>query len=335
MNSDSLLLISRFEKTFAGKSLPRSLHGFRLRGLLAIIVGLVSLGEVVSADEVHLPPVNLGDTSFEDGIAFPGWIAEEIVDYYYAGQVNDNNGDKVPGSNKFISLSATTHVAYLSRLRLLDAFYGAEFLIPLADVESDANPGQNYRTQGVGDLTVSPFVVEWNNHKLFGKPYFHRLDLALVLPTGQYNRNQPINIGNNLVSVNPYYALTYVPTDKLELSARLHYLWNSRNDQPFIGLGANTTQPGQAFHANFAASYRIFPELRLGFNGYVLQQITDDLVNGHTQPNSQERVFALGPGIEWSSRAGGISIYINSYFETGVENRAAGTKVVFRVSKVF
>jgi hypothetical protein len=336
MNSDSapLLFIFGRGKAFAGKSL-QSFYAFTVWGVLAIIVGLTSFGEAASADEVHLPPVNLGDTSFEDGIGFPGWMAEEIVDYYYAGQVNDNNGEKIPGSNKFITFSATTHLAYLSRLRLLGAWYGAEFLIPLADVESDVNPGQDHRVQGVGDLTVSPFVLEWNDHKLFGKPYFHRLDLPVVLPTGQYDRNQPINIGGNLISVNPYYAFTYIPTDKLELSARLHYLWNSRNDRPFTGLGANTIQPGQAFHANFAASYRIFPELRLGFNGYVLQQITDDKVNGRSQPNSRERVFALGPGIEWSSRAAGISIYINSYLETGVENRPAGTKVVFRVSKVF
>jgi hypothetical protein len=339
MDSEStpFVLVSMFDTTFGRKSLTQSLCGFTLLGPLVIIVGLGmgSYGETASAGEVHLPPVNLGDTSFEDGIAFPGWLSEEIIDYYYAGQVNDSSGEKLPGSNKFIALSALTHVAFISNLRLFDGFYAAEFLIPVADVESDANPGQNYRTQGVGDLTVSPFALQWNDHKLFGKPYFHRLDFDVVLPTGQYNRNQPVNIGNNVVSVNPYYAFTYIPTDKLELSARLHYLWNSQNDEPFAGLGVNTIQPGQAFHANLAASYKILPELRLGFNGYGLQQVTEDQVNGRSQPNSEERVFGIGPGIEWHSRAGGIWVYINSYFETGVENRPPGTSVVFRVTKVF
>ena len=113
-------------------------------GLLVMSLNLMGFASTASADEVHLPPINLGDTSFEDGIGFPGWMAEEIVGYYYAGQVNDNNGEKIPGSNKFITLSATTHIVYLSRLRWLGAWYGAEFLIPLADVESDANPGQNH-----------------------------------------------------------------------------------------------------------------------------------------------------------------------------------------------
>jgi hypothetical protein len=325
------------QQTFGRKSLTQSLCDFTLRGALAIIVGLGmgSYRETASAGEVHLPPVNLGDTSFEDGIAFPGWLAEEIFGYYYAGQINDSSGEKLPGSNKFTTVSAITHVAFVSKLRLLGGFYAAEFLIPLADVESDSNPGQTYRTHGVGDLTVSPFALQWNDQKLFGKPYFQRFVFDVVLPTGQYDRNQPINIGNNVVSLNPYYAFTYIPTEKFELSVRLHYLWNSQNDQPFTGLGANTIQPGQAFHANFAASYQILPELRLGFNGYALQQVTEDRVNGRSQPNSEERAFGIGPGIVWHNQAGGIWIYINSYFETGVENRPEGTSVIFRVTKAF
>lgn len=339
MNPDPplLTLTRRVGETIAGKSPKQLLLGFTLRGLLGASVGLglISFSKAAPAGEVQLPPVNLGETSFEDGIAYPGWIGEEIVNYYHAGQANDSNGEKLPGSNKLTTFSATTHLAFLSKLRLLGGYYGAEFLIPLAHVESDANPGQNFRTQGIGDLTVSPFVLQWNDQKLFGKPFFHRLDLAVVLPTGQYDHNQPINIGNHIVSVNPYYSFTYYLTDKLELSARLHYLWNSQNDEPFAGLGANSIQPGQAFHANFAVSYGILPDLRLGLNGYGLQQFTEDQVNGHGQPNSEERVLGIGPGLEWASRAAGISIYINSYFEFGAENRTEGTSVVFRVSKFF
>lgn len=66
---------------------------------LTIVVWIVlifSAGHVLAAD-IPLPPVNLGDTSFEDGIAFPGWLVEETFDYYHAGQLNDHQGDKIPG----------------------------------------------------------------------------------------------------------------------------------------------------------------------------------------------------------------------------------------------
>jgi hypothetical protein len=142
-----------------------------------------------------------------------------------------------------------------------------------------------------------------------------------------------VNIGNNLVSINPYYAFTIRPTDKIEFSARLRYLWNSENDEPFTGLGANDIQPGQAFHANFAASYNLIKGVRFGINGYALQQLTADKVDGHGQANSKERVFGIGPGVKWSGK--GVSLYLNSYFETGAENRPEGIKVVLRFSKAF
>ena len=305
------------------------------RKTLAILVGigLIFCAGHAPAADVALPPVNLGDTSFQDGIAFPGWLVEETIDYYHAGHFNDSNGTKIPGSNKLTSVSATTHVAYISNFRLLGGFYGAEILLPLADVDADTSFGPNDREQGVGDLIVSPFILQWTDHKLFGMPYFHRFVFDITLPTGAYDRNRAVNTGSNMVSINPYYAFTIMPTDRLELSARLHYLWNSENDRPFVGSGAGTIQPGQAFHANYAASYELIKGVRLGVNGYVLQQLTEDKVDGRSQTDSKERVFGIGPGIQLSGS--GISLYLNSYFEFGAENRPEGTKVVFRLSKVF
>jgi len=300
--------------------------------ILACIWLIFAAGHVLAAD-IPLPPVNLGDTSFEDGIAFPGWLAEETFGYYHAGQFNDHQGDKIPGSNKLTSVSATTHLAYISNLRLLDGFYGAEVLLPLADLDMNTSFGPKDRERGVGDLIISPFILQWTDHKLFGMPYFHRFVFNVTLPAGKYDRNRPVNIGSNLVSINPYYAFTIMPTDKCELSGRLHYLWNSENDDPFVGLGAGNVQPGQAFHANYAASYEVVKGVRLGINGYALQQLTEDKIDGHSQANSEERVFGIGPGIKWSGN--GLSLYLNSYFETGAENRPEGTKVVFRLSKVF
>lgn len=306
---------------------------FRNRFSAIIFALILGAGTAAHADPVQLPPVNLGDTSFQDGIAFPGWLVEVTIGYYHAGRFNDHQGNKIPGSNRLTAVSATTHVAYLSNLRLLGGFYGAEILLPLADVDMDTSFGPKDRERGVGDLIVSPFILQWTDHKLFSMPYFHRFVFAVTLPTGEYDRNRAVSAGSNMVSINPYYAFTIMPTDRLELSARLHYLWNSENDEPFVGLGARTIQPGQAFHANYAASYELFKGVRLGVNGYALQQLTADKVDGRSQANSEERVFGIGPGIQLSGN--GVSLYLNSYFETGAENRPEGTKAVFRLSKVF
>jgi len=260
-------------------------------------------------------------------------LVEETIGYYHAGQINDRHGNSVPGSNKVTTMSATTHLAYLTNYRLLGGYYGAELLLPLADVDVNASSGPKERERGIGDLIVSPFMLQWTDHKLFGMPYFHRFVVDLTLPTGAYDRTHAVNAGSNLFSVNPYYAFTIMPTDKLEFSARLHYLWNSENDRPFVGLGAGNVQPGQAFHANYAASYEVTKGVRLGINGYALQQLTADKVDGHNLSGSEERVFGIGPGIQFSGN--GLSLFINGYVETGAENRPEGAKVAFRLSKPF
>ena len=90
-------------------------------------------------------------------------------------------------------------------------------------------------------------------------------------------------------------------------------------------------QPGQAFHINYATSYELFKNVRLGFNGYWLQQLTNHEINGVGVPNSKERTVGLGPGIQFGG--GTIWFRLNGYVETDVRNRPSGVRVTFRISK--
>lgn len=306
-------------------------------GFLALSFLSLAGSTIVNAGPVSLPPVNLGQTSFEDGVANPGWFFEETMEYYHAGQFNDSGGAKVPGQNDLTTAAAITHLAYFSTYKLLGGYIGAEALVPLVDANLDASFQPHNHEQGLGDLIISPFMLQWNDGKLFGTPFFQRFDVDLVVPTGKYNSDRALNIGNNIVSVNPYYAFTVFPNSKLELSARLHYLWNSQNDSPYEGLHAGSIQPGQAFHANVAASYELLKRLRFGISGYALQQLTDDKINGNNIANSEERVFGIGPGLSYNQDNSRDKLWItlNSYFETGVENRPQGIEVVLRISLGF
>ena len=90
-------------------------------------------------------------------------------------------------------------------------------------------------------------------------------------------------------------------------------------------------QPGQVFHINYATSYELFKNVRLGFNGYWLQQLTNHEINGVAVPNSKERTVGLGPGIQLGGQ--GIWFRVNSYIETDVGNRPSGVKDTVRISK--
>ena len=310
-------------------------QGKALRVVLFIVAAaaFLALAGESHAVDIPLPPVNLGDTNFQDAIAYPGWLVEELFTYYRANQFNDYQGKERPGSNRLTAMSAVTHVAWISNFKLLGGFYGAEILVPLAQLDFKTEFGPKDRDHGLGDISVSPFFIQWPEYKFFDMLFFQRLDLLFKLPTGDYSRHSAVNIGSNVYSFNPYYTFTLVPTSRLEFSSRLYYLWNSENDEPFYRFRANNSQPGQAFHVNCAASYEILKDLRLGVAGYALYQITDDKVDGDDQVHSRERVFGVGPGLKYKIDT--WSMYLNSYYEFGAENRPEGVKFAFRISKVF
>jgi hypothetical protein len=279
--------------------------------------------------QVHLPTVNLGLTNFEDGFATPGWFLQEFPDYYHADELKDSQGNAVPGFGHLTAFSTTTHIVYVSQRQFLGGWLAAEVLQPWADLDVRAS-GTSSKVHGLGDLTVGA-GLQWAPTQIGPGVFVHRFIVDVGVPTGQYNDRQPVNVGNNFVVLDPYYALTY-EVGKVEVSARLHYLWNSVNHEPFVGLGADTVQPGQAFHMNYSASYEVVPHVRIGFNGYWLQQTTDDKVNDIGVPHSLERTVGLGGGIQYFSGRD-FWIHLNAYEETDVRNRAQGATVTLRFSK--
>lgn len=279
--------------------------------------------------QVQLPGVNLGDTNFEDGIALPGWILEEFPDVYVSGELHDGCGNIVPGTNRLTADVSFTHVAFVSNQGVLGGFLAGEILQPLADLDVQLANGASSRVRGFGDMFFGP-GIQWTPKKIGGGILAHRFVFIVSVPTGTYSDKRAVNISNHFVFVNPYYAITY-ERKKAEVSARAHYLWNSANNDPFFGLGIRNMQPGQAFHINYATSYEVVRNIRLGFNGYWLQQLTEDRINDVVVPNSKERTVGLGPGLQLNERD--IWFRLNAYMETDVRDRPSGIRVTFRISK--
>lgn len=307
-------------------------RAFLVRAMFAIsAVFMCGVTAAPLTAQVQLPAVNLGDTNFEDGFAGAGFLLEEFPDVYTAGTLKDNNGATVPGSNTQTAIVTTSHIAYISHKRLFGALIGGEILSPIVDVQVKLANGTDATERGFADPVLGPFGLQWVPKKMGHGVFVQRAIFDLTVPLGKYSDQRPVNIGNHLVTINPYYAFTYEDRSRWEVSARFHYLWNSTNTDPFVGFGIRNLQPGQAFHTNYATSYEVLKGVRLGFNGYWLQQLTDHRINGDNVPNSKERTVGLGPGVQF----GGNNLWfrVNSYIETDVRNRPAGVRVTFRISK--
>jgi hypothetical protein len=272
------------------------------------------------------PGVNLGDTSFLDGVAGPGWLAEQIGDVYHATEIADSSGrttNAVPAIN---AITGLTHIAWLSNRQIFHAWYGAEVLV----LSGYVHAGNQGSAAGLADLIVSPLNLQWKEWKIGRVRMQQRVVFDFFLPTGEYQRSSPVNLSSHTFEVNPYYAITVFPAKRWETSWRIHYLWNSVNHSPPLATGLRSTQAGQAVFFCATLARELPHRIWFGANGYYLKQITNPSVNGVQLADSPEQVGAIGPGAMWD--LGHFFLYANFYHEVGAVNRPQGDKLVLRVS---
>lgn len=295
------------------------------------------------------PPVNTGGTTFMDGFGHPRGWGFAYINYarlYMASSIKDSNGNDVPvfRDPRLTIFTDLNQFLYTFKTDGWFAHPGAYVLVPIVSMHSSfgaGGPALQDNGFGLGDTEIGAYL-QFDPVMSEGRPVFvHRLNMAVIAPTGKYDSSKQINPGMHMVSLTPSWAATVLPLPRFEISTRLHYLYNFANNDP--GGGLDSIRPGQAIHDNFAASYEILPfnpqrtaawSLRAGLNGYYFKQITDTEVNGVKQPNSREQVLAVGPGVMWVA-TGDDCFFFNAYFETAVQNRFAGNLFQVRWAHAF
>ncbi|MBM3858560.1 MAG: phenol degradation protein meta [Verrucomicrobia bacterium] len=297
-------------------------------------VAVCALSLMLSSVRAYdLPFLNLGFTSFLDGAppAGPGFYFQNYFMYYHADKFANADGNSFPTAPKVDIVANLFQGLYVSNQKVfLGGKWGMDLIVPVANFSLDSKiPGLSANNFGIGDILIGPFL-QWD--PIMGKngPIFmHRFEFQMLLPTGNYDRNEAINQGSNVFSINPYWAATLFLTPKWTTSWRIHYLWNDENTEP-NEPGCSKVQAGQAIHLNFATEYEVIEKrLRLGINGYYLKQITDTKVDGNNSPNRREEVIGIGPGLLYSFSQND-HIFFNFYQELGAVNRTEGQRFIFR-----
>lgn len=292
-------------------------------GLLA--VSLIVFCLAAPAYALNEPAVNLGFTNFLDGASRgPGWYWTEYV------QIIDSENIKGPDGRDLIKdvdlrgLINLNQIIYQSSVSFWGGTPGIDIIIPLADLDIDFPLDAE---DGVGDILVGPFM-QWGPHTLFGRTFFHRFELQVIAPTGEHDHTEDdLNPGSDVWSINPYYTFTCFITPKLTTSLRFHYLWNSKDDH--AGLLPDI-QAGQAIHFNYSVAYALTDTFRLGVSGYYLNQFEDDEFDGTDRADSEEEVFAIGPGIVWQINED-LTFMGSVNFEDEAENRPEGVRSTLRL----
>jgi hypothetical protein len=280
--------------------------------------------------------INLGGTSFYDGFAGPSGLSHlTYLKFSTARSIRDNTGKENGAFDnpKINIITLINQLSYYSPNTIGGgAHLGWSLLVPIVSLDGDfGDNGAKLQDNGtgLGDIVVGPQIQFDPIVNALGRPVFvQRLAFDTILPTGKYDKHKDLNPGSNFFSLNPYWAATWMPAPRWEVSWRLHYLYNFKNNDPasssaqlFEGQPVRDTQAGQSAWANFTASYEVFPSVSVGINGYYFRQLSDDEVNGNRLSDSREKVLGIGPGLFWKI-SDGQGFWLNTYKETGVENRA-------------
>jgi hypothetical protein len=331
--------------------------------ILISVMTVIALGlvprEALAANQ-EPAGLNLGSTSFFDGFGRneEGFTYLVYAQYAAARSIMGNDGKALPffTEPKIDAFVLVNQLAYTLPEKLFEdrAHLGVNFIVPFVAFGTSfivRPPGVVALTHtgpGLGDLTFGPFM-QFRPVMAGGRPVFsQRVEIDVIAPTGKYDPYKDISQGSGFTSLNPSWAATVLPLPHLEISARLNYLYNFKNDRPAIGSKlyalsmpppVKDAQAGQAGWVNFAASYEILPTFHLGVNGYYFQQFNLDLYEmqdgssgsgGGRGPASGERnfydtgkasFFGIGPGLLWEAGPHD-RLFANVYFQTLVHNRA-------------
>lgn len=301
----------------------------RLLKVLGVSVG-VGLG-FSSVWGFSQPPLNLGVTTFLDGGAPQGLYFLNYSIFVNGNTPMDGNGNEIPGGGHVNVLTQLEQFYYHSSLRVLGGDAAFMVAVPLVAVTAKGDLGGlplAGDTAGLGDLVVAP-ALHWDGHTLLGSPVFYRMEFALTLPTGRYQKDGLIDAGSNLTTFEPYASVMWLFRPKWETSWRFFYAMHSENHDAPQG----NVQPGQAFHLNYAVSREVLPKWRLGVAGYYLQQVTEDKVNGVKVDNSEERVVSAGPGFVYMGQ--GLTAMFSYPMEFSVENRFKGSRATLQLIHKF
>jgi hypothetical protein len=335
-----------------------SCSGFR-RSTFAGLLALSAVFLTSPARAANLEPagINLGGTSFMDGfgrneggftyMAYLQYVMGRAINGSLQAAGDDSKPLPVFNDPKIDIVVLLNQLVYTVPTGLFGnrAHFAFDFLLPVVWINTSFSPpppfpGTSLTGNGIGlgDFTFGPLLQFKPLLTASGRPVFStRIEFDVIAPVGKYNPRIDINQSSNFVSLVPYWAMTVLPTAHWEISARLHYLYNFKNERPAIGrlYGLQNPPPianaqaGQATWVNFATSYDVYKGFSIGLNGYYFHQFNLDRwewLNGTSYPglmyndSGKLRILAGGGGAMWAPAEMHDKITFNYYHQFWVEN---------------
>lgn len=283
----------------------------------------------------------------------PGWYGQVALIHYHATRLRDNNGNPyaVPvgggaslpvGKFRTEAYIALPRLSYVSNTHFLGANVGFTAMVPVVtrntSIGGTVSPVLNNllattksgSTTGFGDLEFAP-ILNWT----IGENQTITLAPTIVLPTGKFDAQRPVNIGfGNYYTFRPSLQYGYI-ADGWDIGARGVFSFNSPNKD----TGYDT---GNLFNLDFAVMTFVSEDVRMGVQGYAVKQFTADRSKDATEQaqidfanGKKMQTVAIGPAVAWLVNGGEMLIEGKAFKEFSARNRSEGMNYMLTISKPF
>jgi len=124
-----------------------------------------------------------------------GWVVHSHVRQVQFDEAFDSSGHKVDAGMDFSATQLITKIGHVQRFGKDDKWQLSNIVVtPLAvHMQAKIKDGPTLSASGIGDTLLANFLgTYWNDHK-----YHAAISLALLMPTGQYDSGDNLNIGGN------------------------------------------------------------------------------------------------------------------------------------------
>jgi hypothetical protein len=213
-------------------------------------------------------------------------------------------------------------VTSITKRTLWGGTYGFGAAVPLGYVNVDVglNPlavDRAASTTGLGDLIIVPAVVGWHAGNWHTNAAF-----SVFAPTGQYDKNQAINLSKHFWAVDGAYSASFLTETGFDLSSCLGYTVNFENPSTHY-------KSGDVVHLDFAIGQSLSKQFKVGLGGYAVVQVTGDSGSGATLGSFESNIYAVGPLLDFSAKLGNsdVDLQLRWYHEFEAKNHLEGNAV--------
>lgn len=248
-----------------------------------------------------------GTTDFFAGYTPPPGL--HLVNYNIYMDINkvENKGQGITDGKGSLTAWVLRPV-YVSEKGILGGNYVAHVIVPVFSVAADVTvqtPGGPIGVRGhdggLGDIYIGA-GLGWH-----GQTWHQIAVLNFILPTGHFDPNEPINVGNKELIIEPVYLVTGLFANGMEVSAKFHLAYHTENkDYIEAGTGLEGYQTAPSFHFDYLVGYGVTQNFRVGVAGWFWQGLSDDKIGGETREDTKDQEFSMGPAIRYQSGRFGL-----------------------------